>query len=502
MQKPSDSDLISKESSNFDSNYESSDSHTVDGKEDFAKRAIQGAIDAQSDEDSSRDTLKPSRLANYNSSLILPNNHLKLTKLKREIYKQKSSCDELTVENKKKTKRKKELEDEILKLKRQIEGITNSKASFITESSQNFIENKFVKATSTRHDFGKSIKNKYLDNEEDSKQMMDEVLRNTMSSGVETDYWKRVNERNRFTAAGHARLNPLDGFEDHATKKGNFYEQNGEPNMRLKGFSTQQDFFGPNKPMSSNLTRARLASESRSNNQYTSLENVDVFGNMLPSKMGVYRPNEFIVTDEDNNLNSILPNINKRREQQKFDLKYGPRSKYFVAFDETGNQPGYQPGNHTDRSRKSHSHNQKSKRTKDKGSKTARASNTSGLPNFIKSKGKPPVSKRGTSNNTSTLYSRPELDITNFSNLEKAYKNILPREIEMLEDDIEIRNSSRPSSSIRVPHLKMKLRGKHFFQNRFKSLEHSQEGTDYGGKVSRISPMDRRNKNKKKKKQK
>jgi hypothetical protein len=498
MQKASDSNLISKESSNFDSNNESSDSQTVDVQDDFAKRAVQGAIDAQSDEDSSRDTLKPSRIANYSSSLILPNNHLKLTKLKREIYKQKSSCDELTVENKKKTKHKKELEDEILKLKRQIEGLTNSRASFITESSQNFIENKFVKATSTRHDFGKPSKNKYLDNEEDSKQIMEEVFRNTMSSGVETDYWKKVNERNRFTAAGHARLNPLDGFEDHATNKGNFYEQNGEPNMRLKGFSTQQDFFGPNRPMPNNLTGARLASESRSINQCTSIENVDVFGNVLPSKMGVYRPNEFIVTDEDNNLNSILPNINKRREQQKFDLKYGPRSKYFVAFDETGNQPG----NHTDRTRKSHSHKQKAKQAKDKGSRTARASNTSGLPNFSKNKGKPPISKRGTSNNTSTLYSRPELDITNISNLEKAYKNILPREIEMLEDDIEVRNSSRPSSSRRVPHLKMKLKGKNFFQNRFKSLEPSQEGTDYGGKVSRISPMDRRNKNKKKKKKK
>lgn len=46
-------------------------------------------------------------------------------------------------------------------------------------------------------------------------------------------------------------------------------------------------------------------------------------------------------------------------------------------------------------------------------------------------------------------FNKPDLNITNDSLLEKAYKNILPTEAKMLEDDIEIRHGSRPSSNSR-----------------------------------------------------
>jgi flagellar biosynthesis GTPase FlhF len=267
LKQSSQAHLINKDSSNFNSTPESSESQSLDGHDSITKRAIQGVIEIQSEDDSSRDTLKPSKLANYSSSLVIPNNHLKLTKLKREIYKQKSSCEELTEKNKKKMKHKKELEDEVERLKRQIDDLMNSKETYVTESDHNFVENKYVKATSTRHDWSKIKMNEYLD-DEDKMEMMDEVLRNTISSGVETDYWKKVSERNRFTAAGHARLHRLDGFEDQVTaKKNNVFEIGSESkNMISKGFSTQQDFFGPTRPLPSNINGPKHASESISDN--------------------------------------------------------------------------------------------------------------------------------------------------------------------------------------------------------------------------------------------
>lgn len=268
LKQASQTNLINKDHSNFESTPESSESQSLDGHDSITKRAIRGVIEVQSEDDSSRDTLKPSKLANYSSSLVIPNNHLKLTKLKREIYKQRTTCEELSEQNKKKTKHKKELEDEVERLKRQIEDLMNSKETYVTESDHNFVENKFVKATSTRHDWSKINANEYLDDEE-KMEMMDEVLRNTISSGVETDYWKKVSERNKFTAAGHARLHSLDKFEDQVTAKKNniFDKESVSNNMVSKGFSTQQDFFGPPRPLPSNLRGPKHASESISDNQ-------------------------------------------------------------------------------------------------------------------------------------------------------------------------------------------------------------------------------------------
>lgn len=159
MKQESQSQLISKQSSEnseSESYEESSKTDTIEGNSEIAKRAIQGAIDAQSSQDSSsRDTIKPSKNANYSSTLILPNDHIKLTKLKKELYQQKNICDELTEQNKEKTKQKVELQGKISKLKKQIEDMMNSRETYMSDSEtpSSFVENKGVKATSTRDDW-------------------------------------------------------------------------------------------------------------------------------------------------------------------------------------------------------------------------------------------------------------------------------------------------------------------------------------------------------------
>lgn len=73
-----------------------------------------------------------------------------------------------------------------------------------------------------------------------------------MSSGVDTDYWKRVNERNRLTAGTHGRLKALDGSEDRTTKKHYFNNDVGS-SIPESGFNTQNDFFGPSRPVPQRL---------------------------------------------------------------------------------------------------------------------------------------------------------------------------------------------------------------------------------------------------------
>lgn len=91
MKQPSELNLISGEGSESQSQESSQYSESIEDQRNIAKNAINGAIDAQgSYESSSLDTLKPPRHHDYSSAFIMPNNHLKLTKLKREINNQRS----------------------------------------------------------------------------------------------------------------------------------------------------------------------------------------------------------------------------------------------------------------------------------------------------------------------------------------------------------------------------------------------------------------------------
>lgn len=74
-----------------DRHYEESEEiSSMAGQDHVVKKAIRDAIDVQSsDESSSRETTKQ-RHPNYNSSFVMPSNHVKLTKLKREINRQKN----------------------------------------------------------------------------------------------------------------------------------------------------------------------------------------------------------------------------------------------------------------------------------------------------------------------------------------------------------------------------------------------------------------------------
>jgi hypothetical protein len=79
--------------------------------------------------------------------------------------------------------------------------------------------------------------------------MIEELLRNTMTSGVETDYWQKVQNRNRFTANSQSRLTPLDGFDDQKTVKKNNYLNKPDSSFqgRPRPFNTQNDFFQQNR---------------------------------------------------------------------------------------------------------------------------------------------------------------------------------------------------------------------------------------------------------------
>ena len=202
--------------------------------------------------------------------------------------------------------------------------------------------------------------------------------------------------------------------------------------------------------------------------------------------MGVFRPDEFRVSDEENDLNSRLPDINKKRTGNYLPFEYLPHNNYFRNSD-LGNPK-------TDRSNKSQPRKKipKPKRAKDKGNKTAR----SGTPlNLRATKYGNKRYSNPRSNNSIVLY-KPDLDITNESLLEKAYKNILPREVEMLADDIEIRRG-RPISSRRSSNVKPT--DKSFFKQRFKSLEPSQANFNVDAGTPRVTPMERRTKKNKKK---
>jgi hypothetical protein len=147
---------MSGDQSQSDEGSSYSDSHTP--QDHIAQKAIDAAIAAQeSEEMSSRITLKHPNGDEYSTAFIVPNNHIKLTKLKREINKQRSDCEKIGEQNKVKVKEKKQLEDRIRQLRKEIIDLTNIDTN-ITGSdavSVGFTEQKGVKATSTRFDWSK-----------------------------------------------------------------------------------------------------------------------------------------------------------------------------------------------------------------------------------------------------------------------------------------------------------------------------------------------------------
>jgi len=148
---------MSGKSSRRDSD-DSDISSSIEANNDIARNAINGAIGVQSDEESSKDTLKPYRANNYSSSLIAPTNHVKLTKLKREINNQKEGCRKMAETNKEKVKERKQLQEQLKQLKKDIDDIKNGNYTQVTDSDitgSDFINQRQVKATSTRHDWSK-----------------------------------------------------------------------------------------------------------------------------------------------------------------------------------------------------------------------------------------------------------------------------------------------------------------------------------------------------------
>ena len=102
--------------------------------------------------------MKPTNGNNYNSMMVLPNNHIKLTKIKRELYKHKNACIDLVQENKEKTKQKKVLEKKLEQVKQELEDMMNSKDTYPTDNdSSNYVEQKAVQVTSLAKDLSKIL---------------------------------------------------------------------------------------------------------------------------------------------------------------------------------------------------------------------------------------------------------------------------------------------------------------------------------------------------------
>lgn len=203
--------------------------------------------------------------------------------------------------------------------------------------------------------------------------------------------------------------------------------------------------------------------------------------------MGIYRPDDFKVSDEGNDIWEKLPDIKSHRRNY-LAFEYLPHKKYFNPSESNRSMSG--------RGSKGRNKSGIPRPKKQKESKTARVGTPSELPNLNSYRRHSQISSSRPSNPSNSIsFYKPHLDITNDDLLEKAYKNILPTEEKMLENEIEIRRS-RPTSSRRPSQPRSK--NKNFFKNRFKSLE-GNTSVEIGGE-ERVTPMQRRQKNKQKKK--
>lgn len=109
--------------------------------------------------------------------------------------------------------------------------------------------------------------------------------------------------------------------------------------------------------------------------------------------MGVYRPDEFKVADEENDLNSRLPDINKKRNGNYLAFEYIPANNYFAntGMDDTKSKKGS----------KGRTKKRNIPKPKNKGSKTARTNTPSGIPNLRNTSYSRANSKRNSINRSS-----------------------------------------------------------------------------------------------------
>lgn len=486
----SDSDASSKseESEEESSNYD-------DDNKNMGNRPIKLAA-------KNKDDLSQSSSSRSTAKQLVASNHLKLTKLKRELNVKKRESERIVDLNFQKAKEKKELEDKIKDLKydidRMLSGATDTNEGSNRHSIDIGVGSDFVEQKGDLQPImeSKSTQSRRSDifgpDEEENKNTLDSLLRATAQSKVTTDYWKKVRDRELGTAASMYRVPPLNINEEMDTeKKEAQFQSFGSMNSNSHAMlSSAEDFFGPKKPYLGPISKLRMSIDSDQKCP-TSIENTDFFGNVLPSTMTAYNAKTFKEFAVEDDLNSRLPDIKKSRHEKYFQGQYLKSPKNYAASlesDEATSIPRKPI-------RKRNIPRPKS-RISNPGNKTARASTPSELPNLIK------TPRRGGSTNrefdtSALIYKRQNLDITNSSDLEKAYKNILPQEVAMLADTIEIRRTSRPSSS-NYRGKRKKSDNKTFFKQRFISSE-GRSGSITGSVSPRITPMQRRKKNAKKK---
>ncbi|CAI2382006.1 unnamed protein product [Moneuplotes crassus] len=454
----------SYQDSEDESSKEVSDSQSLSKDVSLTRRAIRGAINAQSSEDeSSRSTLRPLNRDDYKSSLVQPLSHLKLVKIKKEIYEKKNEADEIAEQNKIKGKEKKQLQAKLDKAKKELEDLMNSKDTYDTDSS-GFVEQKAIQVTSVAHDLSK----------EESKQILESLMKNSTSSGVETDYIKKVNDRRLYNQA-RAGIIPVDSSISSSISRSRKMADSKDYS------STTNEFYGPSKPLPPNMIPAKIVSETVSDNPMTSMD-AEGMGIIFPPTMETFKPIDLRLQNQDDYLRVHLPDINNPEESKTPLGNYGANRGVFHknSTQHNSQKRGRKASSFIPRARKASNRN-----------KTARSGGPgSRFPRINRSRG--PETSRRDSNNRS-LFRKSDLDITDSSLLEKAYKNILPNEEKMLQNDIEVRRSGRFISSGRPSFSKRKRQPKNFFKNRFHSIEPSNDDGSVSN-ASRLTPMERRKK--------
>ena len=438
IQQPSQMNLRNGyNDSDSDAESDEEESSRIDStNRELANRAIRDVIIAQEESypGSAEKSIVRNRYTAKNnlSGQKSSSDHIKLTKLKKQINEQKRNNEKLTELNAKKLKEKKELQERLSKLKEDVDNLmhgttepddpTNEKNS---DPAIDIIEQK-GRPHPTMEQNSMQLKRSQIfgTNKEENKQTLNNLLKATEKSKVETDYVKRVSDRQIGSAISWYREPSLEATDEKiSTQKENILESYGSSISQSKAMmSSAEDFFGPRKPFIKPINSMIKSIDINDTDNATIVENADFFNNVLPANMTAYNSDYFNDPNIGTNLNSKLPEIsnpNKNIHKNYFQGQFfNSKSNQNYLSITNSEEPGINMPQNSIKKRQITPRNLKNLKN---GSKTARGHTPSMLPSLH--------TPRDRSNNrnkdlelSGIRYVKQHLDTTNKTNLEKAYK--------------------------------------------------------------------------------
>ena len=328
-------------------------------------------------------------------------------------------------------------------------------------------------------------------NIEENKQTLNDLLKATEKSKVETDYVKRVSDRKISSAIswyGEPSLEPSD--EKISTRKENILENYGSSFSQSKAvMSSAEDFFGHKKPFNRPITNLKKSIDIKDTENVTSIENTDFFNHVLPSNMTAYDAEYFRDPNVNTNLNnkllelskvpknSLNPFINSLTAQKHYfqGQFFQSPENYITISDQMNEAEVNKPQSSLPKHqmmvtpRMENSSNMNTNRSR--GNKTTGAHTPNILPSLHTSRSRANNNNKNKDLDISGIkHIKQHLDTTNKTNLDQAYKNILPNEAKMMEDYIELKHKALPMSG-NYRKTRNKSNSKNFFKRRFKSIE-------------------------------